>query len=173
MLYGIGVLCDHLQTKYDFVCRWRNDLFLKDDLKIWINILENDQIDYVYPILLWMFNDGCNDHFGIAKQNNFMKIWANTHRQLKLIFSEWKNTPETYILKRLQINQMSSAFIIPEYLSIHKEKHEFLLLENGTVNPEKLNSYMKNYMKKLLLTFNKYQLNPIYSLKCQIIEKII
>ena len=34
MLYGIGILCDHLQTKYDYVCRWRNDLFLKDDLKV-------------------------------------------------------------------------------------------------------------------------------------------
>lgn len=143
MFTGISYLCEIINFEdYDYVCRYRNDLYIKDNFEDWLKVLSLPNVDYICPILIWMFDDGCNDHFGISKSKHFKKIWYNSAFELDLIFKYLKDTPETVILKKLKFYNLNSYFRIPEEYKLYHH-----IIKNNKVDIPSLNSYMHEFMK--------------------------
>lgn len=157
MLYAIGQLCRCVTEDYDYVCRLRNDLYLQDNFKTWGKLIDNKSADYIYPMSLWTFYDCCNDHFGMATKENFMKLWRRDWFQLRKDFKEINDCPEKMLLHKLRENKMNVFYVIPKsyrYKGVD-------MISNGEVQIDTLNGYMQGYMTQFL---NTYKGNKIFNL---------
>lgn len=157
MLYAIGQLCNSITEKYDYMCRMRNDLFIQDDFGLWISFLKLD-VGYVCPISTWTFDDCCNDHFGIAREEDFRKIWGRNLFQIKKDFKHIRACPEAILMYKLLSNKLKCYYFIPK---LYRYKGDDII-RDYKINIEKLNGYIQNYMRQFVQNYNT---NRIFTFK--------
>jgi hypothetical protein len=153
LFYGVNILCNNLQKKYDFICRCRNDLIIKGDFKNCVDNIINNISEYETSFAYWVHTDCINDQFCITTHDNFLKVWNNDNNEISRMFKEWNVTAEKLTLMKIQSNKIKYNLFLPSYYLFRKT----LWVENSEIIFNNLYGYMKHYMVN--------NLSPKYNLK--------
>jgi GR25 family glycosyltransferase involved in LPS biosynthesis len=129
VMLGVHALSKHLKQQYTYVCKWRNDVELQSDFEKWTEIVDESESVYITPPLLWMGDDGCNDHMGICKYQTFMEVFGdNTYEFLNFTDKNWGTCTETTLLIQLLFNHVKIFEYIPEFYYFHD-----IFVQNGRI----------------------------------------
>lgn len=142
MFYAIYQLSNVVTDRYDYVCRLRNDLCIVDSFDPWFELLDNKVAQYVVPISLYTYNDGCSDHFGIATQENFRKLWHGSWFDLLRDFIDINECPEKMLIAKMNRLGFKIYCTIPYYYRFKETE----LIVDGKIIMDKINLYMVNYL---------------------------
>lgn len=148
MFSNITLLCDKLlesDMKYNYICRYRNDIILKADFPLCIDNIRNGITDYETTPTFWTFNDCISDQFCIAKQDDFFKIWYNSKEDICRMFTEWNETPEKLVLIKVNKEHLKLRLFIPLFYNFKGR----CFVDEGRVIIANTNGYMHRYLKDI------------------------
>lgn len=139
MFTGVYNIFKSFDKNYDYVCRCRNDLNIEFDASLWFYELQKNENTYICPPLLWMGNDGINDHFCICSKNVFEKTWGFWNiDNLKTMFTTIHTTPETTLYLQAIYNNIDIIEIFPKVFNDY--------IVDGKIKFESVNKYMFPYI---------------------------
>lgn len=153
LFYGVNILCENLQKKYDFVCRCRNELIIKGDFKKCVDNIINNISDYETSFAYWVRTDCINDQFCITTHDTFLKVWNNDTNEILRMFKEWNQTAEKLTLMKIESNQIKYNLFLPSYYLFKNT----LWVKNSEIIYNNLYGYIKNFILN--------DLSPKYNLK--------